>query len=75
MHTEYVIHLDIWGEKKLFKHDVQAEILGNPAPSSIPNALLHLVREPLRQRFVVLRIAKDSRALIHPNTSLFDFSQ
>ena len=66
--------LDIWGQKQLFKHDVQAEILGNPAPSSIPNALLHLVREPLRQRLVVLRIAKDSRALIHPNTSLFDFS-
>ena len=62
------------GQNQLFKHDVQAEILGNPEPSSIPNALLHLVREHLRQRFVALRIAIDSRALIHPNTSLFDFS-
>ena len=51
------------GQKQLFKHDVQAEILGNSAPSSIPNALLHLVRGPLRKRFVALRIAKDSRAL------------
>ena len=51
------------GQKQLFKHDVQAEILGNPAPSSTPNAPLHLVREPLRQRFVALRIAKDSCAL------------
>ena len=27
----------------LIKHDFEAKILGNPAPSSIPIALLHLV--------------------------------
>ena len=43
---------------------------GNPAPLSIPIALLHLVQEPLRQRFVALRIANES----HPNISLFDYS-
>ena len=32
------------------------------------------MREPLRLRFVALRIANESRALIHPSTSLLNFS-
>mgnify|MGYP003462146486 CR=1 FL=1 len=55
---------------KDFKHDVQTKIVGNPAPLSVLIALLHLVREPLRQ---TSSIANESRALIHPSTSLLDY--
>ena len=46
---------------------------GHPSVSST-SVVLHLVQEPLTQRFVALSITNGNHALTHPNTSLFVFS-